>query len=75
MIVALDGPPDAELNENTRLLDEMEATSKNVKKELSSCKDQLTDRMHMMKDEQWKQSKERTLFDEEIKTTFKSCES
>ena len=39
MIVALDGPPDAELNENTRLLDEMEATSKNVKKELSSCKD------------------------------------
>ena len=28
----------------------------------------------MMKDEQWKQSKERTLFDEEIKTTFKSCE-
>ena len=75
MIVALDGPPDAELNENTRLLDSFETISNKVKKELSNARGQLELRKDSIKDKVWYSSNERTEMDEEIKTTFSSCEA
>ena len=74
MIVAFDGPPDADLNENTRLLDEFEETSNKVKKELHNAKGQLELRKDAIKDKVWYSSNERTEMDEEIKTTFNVCE-
>ena len=68
MIVALDGPPDAELNENTRLLDSFETISNKVKKELHHAKGQLELRKDNIKDKVWYSSNERTEMDEEIKT-------
>ena len=45
MILALDGPPDFDEAENTRLINEFEQTSKKIKSDLIQCKDQLTDRL------------------------------
>ena len=75
MIIALDGPPDAELNENTRLLDSFETISNKVKKELHNAKGQLELRKDSIKDKVWYSSNERTEMDEEIKATFSSCEA
>ena len=75
MIVALDGPPDKELNENTRLLDDFETISNKIKKDLQEAKGQLEMRKHSIKDKIWYSSNERTEMDEEIKTTFTNCEA
>ena len=60
MIVALDGPPDKELNENTRLLDDFETISNKIKKDLQEAKGQLEMRKHSIKDKIWYSSNERT---------------
>ena len=39
MILALDGPPDFEEAENTRLINGFEQTSKKIKADLINCKD------------------------------------
>ena len=53
MILALDGPPDTEETENTRLLKEFEDTSKKIAGDLAQVKNQLTDRVEQINDKQW----------------------
>ena len=70
----MDGPPDHEEIHNQNLLDELESTSKRIKDELGECKDKLIERMQK-RDSSWKDSRERIIFEEDIKGKFDSCES
>ena len=70
MIQAMDGPPDYEEQENQRLLDELESTSKSIKDELKECKEKLIERLSVNAN-----SNDRVVIDEDIRASFASCES
>ena len=75
MIIKLGGPPDEDVEENNRLLDAFEKTSKGVKENLNECKDMLKIYINKSHDSGWLSSNDRAKLDEDIKSTFKATEA
>jgi predicted DNA-binding protein YlxM (UPF0122 family) len=74
MITKLGGPPDVDEEENNRLMEAFETTSKSIKDNLSECKDMLKIYISKSHDSVWQQSTDRTRLDEELKSTFSATE-